>query len=97
MCSLIFITGRNEVVAKVIFLQVCLSFCSQGGSATVHAGMPPPLPRRPPCQGNPLPKRPPAKETPHQGDPPAKETPCQGDPPAAKETPPEKQTLAYGQ
>ena len=35
-----FVTGRNEVVAKVMFLQV--SVCSQGGrvSASVHAGMP---------------------------------------------------------
>ena len=34
-----FITGRNEVVAKVMFLQV--SVCPQGGrvSASVHAGM----------------------------------------------------------
>ena len=37
------ITGRNEVVAKVMFLQV--SVCPQGGrvSASVHAGMPYPL------------------------------------------------------
>ena len=42
-------TGRNEVVAKVMFLQVCV--CPQGGrvSASVHAGMPyPPGPGRPP-------------------------------------------------
>ena len=40
--SIIFITGRNEVVAKVMFLQVCV--CPQGGrvSASVHAGMPSP-------------------------------------------------------
>ena len=39
----VLITGRNEVVAKVIFLQV--SVCPQGGrvSASVHAGMPYPL------------------------------------------------------
>ena len=38
-CSLI-ITGRNEVVAKVMFLQACV--CPQGGvSASVHAGIPP--------------------------------------------------------
>ena len=36
------ITGRNEVVAKVMFLQVCV--CPQGGrvSASVHAGIPDP-------------------------------------------------------
>ena len=35
------ITGRNEVAAKVMFLQVYV--CPQGGrvSASVHAGMPP--------------------------------------------------------
>ena len=38
----ILVTGRNEVVAKVMFLQVCV--CPQGGrvSASVHAGMPDP-------------------------------------------------------
>ena len=37
-------TGRNEVVAKVMFLQVCV--CPQRGrvSASVHAGMPDPHP-----------------------------------------------------
>ena len=47
-----------------------------GGSASVHAGIPPaketPLPKRPN-----LPRRPP----------PAKDTPCQGDPPARKDPP----------
>ena len=81
--KVIFFTGRNEVVAKVMLLLVsvilstggvCLSACWDTTS----------------CQGDP-----PAKETLCQGDPPAKETPthplqrrppCQGDPPA-KETP----------
>ena len=42
------ITGRNEVVAKVMFLQV--SVCPQGGrvSASVHAGMPSPHQGDPP-------------------------------------------------
>ena len=63
-----FITGRNEVVAKVLFLQV--SVCPQGGrvSASVHVGMPnppgpgrtppgnrqKPTPRTPPGAGRPL-------------------------------------------
>ena len=49
-------TGRNEVVAKVIFLHLfVILFTGWGrGSASVHAGMPPP------CQGDPSP----AKETP---------------------------------
>ena len=49
-------TGRNEVVAKVMFLQVCV--CPQGGggrvSASVHAGMPyPPDEAAPPAPGRP--------------------------------------------
>ena len=42
------ITGHNEVVAKVMFLQVCV--CPQEGgrvSASVHAGMRPPRSRPP--------------------------------------------------
>ena len=85
------ITGRNEVVAKVMFLLVSVILSTRWGSVSVHAGIPPPAketppakeipllrrpPRRPPCQGDP-----PTKETPHQGDP-----PCQGDP-SAKEPP----------
>ena len=45
--SIVIVTGRNEVVAKVMFLQVCV--CPQGGrvSASVHAGIPdPPRPGR---------------------------------------------------
>ena len=45
------ITGRNEVVAKVMFLQVSVILLTGGGrvSASVHAGMPyPPLDGEPP-------------------------------------------------
>ena len=65
-------TGRNEVVAKVIFLHlsvilftggVCLSACWDATTT--------PLPRRPPpTKETPLSRRPPVKETPS-----AKETP----------------------
>ena len=37
-----FITGRNEVVAKVIFLHLSVILFTGGGSASVHAGIPPP-------------------------------------------------------
>ena len=41
-------TGRNEVVAKVIFLHLSVILFT-GGPASVHAGMPPPSgPGRPP-------------------------------------------------
>ena len=66
------ITGRNEVVAKVMFLQVCV--CPQGGrvSASVHAGMPYPLP---PVE-TPRMERPPpgTRQTPRMEDPPLPET-----------------------
>ena len=38
--NLIF-TGRNEVVANVMFLLVCVILLTEGGSASVHAGIPP--------------------------------------------------------
>ena len=85
-CCLIF-TGRNEVVAKVIFLHLSVILFT-GGSASVHAGMPPPCQGDPPEGGTP---------TPCQGDPPAKKTPRRETPqkeaplprrPPAKETPP---------
>ena len=41
----VFITGRNEVVAKVIFLHlsvILFTGVGWGGSASVHAGIPPP-------------------------------------------------------
>ena len=96
-CCLIF-TGRNEVVAKVIFLHLSVILFT-GGLPQCMLGCHP-LPRRPPggrpprrrhpCQGDPLPRRPPAKETPPplpKRRPPAKETPPQKEVPPAKETP----------
>ena len=55
------ITVRNEV-AKVMFLH--LSVCPQGGSASVHAGIPPPGADSPGT-------RPPKEKTPPGADPPA--------------------------
>ena len=81
------ITGRNEVVAKVMFLQVCV--CPQGGrvSASVHAGMPsPPGPGRSPLDGEP----PPGPGRPPQMEPPRMENSPVG------WRPPGKQTPAYG-
>ena len=55
-----------EVMAKVT--PVCHSFCSQGGSASVHAGMQPPRSRHPPGADpqsrHPLRSRPPQEQTP---------------------------------
>ena len=80
------ITGRNEVVAKVMFLQVCV--CPQGGrvSASVHAGMP-----YPPPMENPPRWRTPQMENPSwMENPPGWRTPPDGEPPPGKQTP------AYG-
>ena len=82
-------TGRNEVVAKVMFLQV--SVCPQGGrvSASVHAGMPDlPTPRdqadTPRDHADPPgPGRPP----PDQADP---SPPDQAEPPRTRQTPPDQ-------
>ena len=37
-----FVTGRNEVVVKVIFLHLSVILFTGGVSASVHAGIPPP-------------------------------------------------------
>ena len=85
------ITGRNEVVAKVMFTGVCHSFCSQGGLRRTPPG------RTPPDQTRQTPR---TKETP----PGTRENPPdQGDSPGTRENPPGpgrsppwKQTPAYG-
>ena len=84
-------TGRNEVVAKVIFLQV--SVCPQGGrvSASVHAGMP-----YPPDGGTPPDGDPPGWRTPRDGDPPGMENPPRMENPPDEDPRPGKQTPAYG-
>ena len=71
------ITGRNEVVAKVMFLQVCV--CPHGGrvSASVHAGMPPPTRQTPPGPGRHPPR---TRQTPPPRD--------QADTPQTRQTPP---------
>ena len=85
------ITGRNEVVAKVMFLLMSVILSTGGGSASVHAGILP-LPQEggiPVAKENPPPRRtPPAKETPQRRwHPPAKETPPERDPQGAPPLP----------
>ena len=69
-----------------IFTPVCHSFCSQGGgSASVHAGMPPP-PRPPgaaPLEQTPPGSRPPPEQTPRP-DPPDQTPPPGADPPGRR-------------
>ena len=102
MKIVIIITGRNEVVAKVMFLHVSVILSTGGVSAEPPPGTKetPPAPRRPPRTREnpprdqadpPRPRRPPRD----QGDPPptCRETPRdQGEPPGTKETPPAGRT-----
>ena len=92
-------TGRNEVVAKVMFLHVCVILFTGGGSPgrenPPRQGEPPRAGRNPPGQGG----TPRAGRTPRQGGtPPGREnpplagrtTPWQGEPPPQADTPPEQ-------
>ena len=69
MLNAAMVTGRNEVVAKVMFLLVFYNSVHRGG---LWQGDPPA--RRPPWQGDP-----PGRETPL-----ARRPPWQGDPPAGR-------------
>ena len=66
------VTGRNEVVAKVIFLHLLVILFTGGGSALVHAGIPPP--EQTPAGS----KHPPGSRHPPEADPPGKQTPAYG-------------------
>ena len=73
------VTGRNEVVAKVIFLHLSVILFTEGVSASVHAGIPPPQEQTPPKADTPQGRHPPKADTPLGPDPP-------------EQTPPGKQT-----
>ena len=65
----------------------CLSFCSQGGSASVLAGIPPP-PEQTPCHPSPRTRHPPEQTPPDQA-PPGADTPQTRQPlPPRADTPP---------
>ena len=61
-----------------IFTPVCHSFCSQGGSASVHAGIPPPPRQQTPQSRYP----PPPEQTPQE------QTPPEQTPPGSRHPPP---------
>ena len=91
------ITRRNEVVAKVIFLHLFVILFTEGGSASVHAGIPPPpsLSRHPPEQTPPGTRHPPWADTPWDQTPTQSRAPPGADTPPGPD-PPGKQTPAYG-
>ena len=92
-------TGRNEVVAKVIFLHLFVILFTGGDGSPVGRT---PLPGRTPCQGEHPPRtRPPCQGEPPPGpDPPARENLPRTrppNPPTPAPDPPGKHTAAYGQ
>ena len=93
------ITGRNEVVAKVMFLLVSVILSTGGSPCKMTPGRRHPPARRPPWKEAPPGKEaPPCKETPPQKEnPPARRPPGRSHPPRArkppqKESPPGKET-----
>ena len=62
------VTARKRSLGQGnIFSSVCQEFCPQGGSASVHAGIPPPCQGDPPYKADPPPlarRPPPASQTP---------------------------------
>ena len=88
------ITGRNEVVAKIIFLHLSvIHSVHRGGLPQCMLGYHPPGADTPPGQ-NPLDQNPPGPYTPPEQTPPD-QTPMGADTPQ-EQTPPGKQTPAYG-
>ena len=76
-------TGRNEVVAKVMFLQLCVILFTGGVSGRENPpGRRTPWKENPPEEKPPLPiEEPPGRRTPPLGGrPPRKENPLEGDP-----------------
>ena len=73
--KMFFIIGRNEVVAKVIFLHLSVILFTGGGvSASVHAGIPPPRADTPLAADTPRADT----HTPEQTPPPGKQTSAYG-------------------
>ena len=103
-------TGRNEVVAKVMFLHVCVILFTGGvsgqGAPPLRQGDPPgretpwdqtPLEQTPPQAGRPTPG---TRHPPEQTPPPWEQTPPRADTPPGSRHPPQsrsprKQTPAY--
>ena len=96
----IFVTDRNEVVAKVIFLHLSVILFTGGVSASVHAGIPhlppradtplgadTPWSRHPPRSRHPLEQTPPPRRDPPRADTPWEQTPPRADTPQ-EQTPP---------
>ena len=83
------ITGRNEVVAKVMFLVVSVILFTGVVSASVHAG----IPHLPPSRHPPGSRHPPWEQTLPGADTPRGDTPWEQTPPGADDPPGSRQPL----
>ena len=83
-------TGRNEVVAKVIFLHLSVILFTWGMSASVHAGIPHThtWEQTPPQSGHPREQPPPRAATPPEQTPPGADLPLEQTPPPPNRHPP---------
>ena len=86
------ITARNEVGARLCFY-TCEWFCSRGGSASVHAGIPPqgadsPKSRHPPPSRHPPRSRPPPVGIPQSRHPQDQAPPLEQTPMGSRQPPP---------
>ena len=93
-------TARNEVGARLCFHRH-VWFCSQGGSAPVHAGINPPQSRHPPPEADtPQSRHPPRSRHPPEADTPLEQT-SRADPPGVdtpwSRHPPAEHAGRYGQ
>ena len=91
-----FITGRNEIVAKVMFLLVSVILLTGWGRGVCLSAcwIPPTTPH--PTPNTPYPT--PAHSPPPKAGPPQQADPQEADPPGSRHPPPSgKQTPAYGQ
>ena len=86
-----FITGRNEVVSKDIFLHLSvIHSVHRGGSASMHAGIPPGPDTPPPEQTPPRTRHPPPPRSRHphpRADPLGADTPQEQTPPGSRHPP----------
>ena len=80
------ITGRNEVVAKVIFLHLSVILFTGGVSASVHAGISHPPGSRHPQEQTPLGADTPREQTPSR----SRQPPWEQTPPRSRHAPPEQ-------
>ena len=84
---------RPQTNLRRLYFYICLSFCSRGGYASVHARIPPPLPLGADPPGSRPPEQiphPPGADTPPSRPPPREQTPTGSRHPPSSRIPPEQ-------